>query len=326
MSRSLLRLFATLAVLAVFTSACGSAADDTDADEEVPEGESDGADTLAAVEVGAGVTIDLAACPDDWSATQGADGDEIRIGISLPQSGSFAAFGAVAEGIAAYFDYVNETDPVADKDLVLIARDDAFEAGRSVANVEEMLEVDDIFAFFSIVGTANNAAVRPILNDACVPQLFSATGAPMFGDPVNFPWTIGGTLAYNTEASLWCQNIADEFGEGATVAGLFMNNDFGSAYQLAVEACAEAVETAGFQPGSGAKRARLGVLGVGVPVDPLEAVAKVEDRSGIEIQVAPILGLLGLNFVPDTSGQPDCRGEQSAENDAAHGHRSIPSR
>ena len=241
MSKTWLRILAALLSFTLIASACGDDDDsgsDADAGDDAGDGdagEGDGGDTV--VELATGTTVDLAECPDDWSRTQGVDGDEIRLGISLPQSGQLAAFGAIADGMQAYFDYVNENDPIDGKSVVLVARDDAYEAGRTVANVEEMLETDDLFAFTYIIGSANNGAVVPVLGEACVPQLFNSTGLPAWGNPAANPWTIGGLLAYNTEASLWCSNAVEEFGEGVTVAGLFMNNDFGKAYQEGVEAC-----------------------------------------------------------------------------------------
>jgi branched-chain amino acid transport system substrate-binding protein len=229
MARTWIRLLVVLLALALVAAACG------DDDDSSATGAGEPEDV---VELGAETSVDLAECPDDWSATEGVDGDEIRLGISLPQSGQLAAFGAIADGMQAYFDYVNETDPIDGKNITLVARDDAYESGRTVANVEEMLETDELFAFTYIIGSPNNGAIRPILDEACVPQLFSATGLPAWGDPVNWPWTIGGLLAYNTEARLWCENAAAEFGEGVTVAALFMNNDFGKAYQAGVERCA----------------------------------------------------------------------------------------
>lgn len=231
MSKNILRLLAALLTFTLIASACG--------DDDSESGDGGDAPTEGVVELGAGTSVDLSECPDDWSSTQGVDGDEIRLGISLPQSGTLAAFGAIGDGMQAYFDYVNENDPIDGKDVVIVARDDAYEAGRTVANVEEMIETEDLFAFTYIIGSANNGAVRPVLGEACIPQLFNSTGLPAWGDPANYPWTIGGLLAYNTEASLWCQNAVEEFGEGVTVAGLFMNNDFGKAYQAGVEGCAE---------------------------------------------------------------------------------------
>jgi len=193
------------------------------------------------VEVAAGTTLALGDCPDDWDPLQGVDGDEIRIGQTLPQSGALAAFGAIGEGMEIYFDYINATDPVAGKDLVLIAKDDGYEAGRAVANVEEMLDSDDVFALAHNIGTPINFAIRPITDEACVPQLFNSSGFPFWGDPANFPWTVGNILNYVTETEIWCTDIKANIGEDATVAALIMNNDFGKTYQQTLndsEACA----------------------------------------------------------------------------------------
>ncbi|MCB0969437.1 MAG: ABC transporter substrate-binding protein, partial [Ilumatobacter sp.] len=179
---------------------------------------------------------------DDWDPFQGVDGDEIRLGQSLPESGPAAAFGAIAPGMQAYFDYLNENDPIVEgKNVVVVARDDGYEAGRAVANVEEMIDTEDIFAFVHLIGTAVNAAVRPITADNCIPHLFNSTGFPLWGDPANYPWNTGNILNYVTETQIWCQAITDEFGEGATVAALIQNSDFGKTYQDALNndpACA----------------------------------------------------------------------------------------
>ena len=153
-------------------------------------------------------------CPDDWDATQGVDGDEIRIGQSLPQSGALAAFGAIGEGMQMYFDYVNDTDPIEGKNLVLVTKDDGYEAGRAVANVEEMIDTDDIFAFAHIIGTPVNLAARPVTDENCVPQLFNSSGFPLWGDPANYPWTIGNILNYATETNIWCDAIVDRLRRG----------------------------------------------------------------------------------------------------------------
>jgi ABC-type branched-subunit amino acid transport system substrate-binding protein len=218
-----------------------TASSEVDDAEETASTDAAGGEELAIegqVEVAAGTTLDLDACPDDWDAYQGVDGDEIRIGESVPQTGQLASFGAIGEGMQMYFDYVNANDPIEGKDLVLIAKDDGYEAGRAVANVEEMLDTEDIFAFAHMIGTPINLAVRPLTNEACVPQLFNSTGFPFWGDPANWPWTVGNILAYTTETNFWCEDIVAELGEGATVAALIMNNDFGKTYQSSLQECA----------------------------------------------------------------------------------------
>src|SRR6056297_1099123 len=213
-------------------------ADGEEETDEAPAGE--GLATEGSVEVAAGTTLNLDECPDDWDPTRGVSDDEIVLGMSLPQSGPLAAFGDIGVGMQAYFDFLNDTDPVDGKQIELILADDAYEAGRTSANVQEMIDADEVFALTHIIGTANNVAARPITDEACVPQLFNSTGFPLWGDPGNFPWTIGNILNYVTETEIWCTAIVDEFGEGASVAALIMNNDFGATYQSALEACADA--------------------------------------------------------------------------------------
>ncbi len=206
-------------------------------DEPAPSGEFGGEpDADGLYQIAEGVTIDPEECPSDWSNTEGLE-DSILLGMSLPQSGALAAFGAIGDGMQAYFDYVNETDPIDGKQIELVLADDAYDPARTQTNVEDIIETDGVGAFTYIIGTANNGQVRPLLDEECIPQLFNSTGFPAWGDPANFPWTIGGLLAYSTEAEIWCGYITDELGEGATVAGLFMNNDFGKSYQDTVEAC-----------------------------------------------------------------------------------------
>lgn len=249
MSNRLLRLLAVLLAFTLVAAACGGDDDDEsgagdDGAAETDDGSGDdgsgddGAAAEGVVEFATGTSVNIAECPEDWSDTTGVDGDEIRIGWTGPQSGQLAAFGAIGEGMQMYFDYINETDPVDGKDLVLVTRDDAYESGRAVANVEEMLETEDIFMFAHAIGTPINAAIRPITDEACVPQVFNSSGFPFWGDPANFPWTVGNILNYVTETQIWCEAIVEEFGQGATVAALIMDNDFGKTYQNELQNCA----------------------------------------------------------------------------------------
>lgn len=260
MSKQLLRLLAVLLAFVMIAAACGGDDDDAGSSDDGTQASDDGGSDDGAsddgasddgasddgdamdgpIEIAAGTVIDPTECPEEWDNFGGITDTEIRLGQTLPQSGQLAAFGAIGEGMEMYFEYINETDPIDGKELVLVARDDAYEAGRAVANVEEMIETENIFGFFHVIGTPINLAIRPITDENCVPQLFNSSGFPFWGDPANFPWTVGNILNYVTEANIWCQEIVAEFGEGATVAALIMDNDFGKTYQNTLQACAEA--------------------------------------------------------------------------------------
>lgn len=189
----------------------------------------------------AGFETDLNNCPADWSDTEGI-GDTIKIGHPGVQSGNLAAYGNMGLGWEVYLDYVNETHGgVGDIPIELLRRDDGYEATRTIELVDELLQTDKPLVMHTL-GSPNSLAVYDTLNDNCIPHLFTATGHPAWGDPVNHPWTTSNQLSYYTEATLWGtwikQNMADQL--PVTVAGLVMDNDFGLAYENAMEDYAEA--------------------------------------------------------------------------------------
>lgn len=239
------RIVAFLMTFSVLAAACGS---DDEVDTAAPDttaSEGDGATEDASggeinldeeVEVAEGTVLPLPDCPSDWDPMTGLTDDTIKLAMSLPESGPVAALGGLDDGMRAWFD---QMEPIDGRTIDLVSDDDAYDPARTLSNTEEFLETDEPFAFTYMVGTPNNLAIRDLTNEECVPQLFNSTGFPAWGDPAEYPWTVGGLLAYNSEAILWCNYIAEEIGEGTTVALLSMDNDFGLSYKETVEGCAD---------------------------------------------------------------------------------------
>jgi branched-chain amino acid transport system substrate-binding protein len=203
------------------------------------------ADTTAAAG-GETLQVDTAACPPE-ATTPLAEGEDIVIGITVPLTGPLAAFGAIPQGMTVYFDKVNAAGGVDGHNVVLISKDDAYDPNKTPPLVTELIEQDQMMASLLQVGTPNVAATRALYEESCTPQLYVGTGFPAWGDPTAHQWTMGGILAYNTEAVMWADFIAEQK-PGATVAQLVFNNDFGKAYQTTFEAIApekglEVVET-----------------------------------------------------------------------------------
>jgi branched-chain amino acid transport system substrate-binding protein len=63
-----------------------------------------------------------------------------------------------------------------------------------------------------------------------MPELLNGTGAAQWGDVENHPWTTGMQIDYFTEASLWAEWLKKEYPNGAKVAAITFNNDFGKSY------------------------------------------------------------------------------------------------
>lgn len=171
-------------------------------------------------------------CPADYKPDQGISATEILVGQSVPKTGPSSAFSLLTTGMQAYFDYANtELNGVNGKKLKLVSLDDAYEPEKTVKNVNDLLS-QGVFVTAGILGTPNNEAVREVLNDKCVPQLYPATGAVEWGDVENYPWTVSGAVVpYNVEAKIWADYLKKTFPNGANVVAIEMNNSFGAEYE-----------------------------------------------------------------------------------------------
>lgn len=181
-----------------------------------------------------GAVVNTDDCPD--TGTAGIEDGTIKLASSFPQSGLTSAFAQISKGYNAYFDKVNADGgvEVAGKKykIEVAAKDDEYKPATTAQNIEEEVgtEGTDAFAVFNVVGTANNVAIRDDLNELCVPNIFAATGSPVWGNE-SYPWTIGSTLApYTVEAKAFADYLKEEKPD-AKVAMLVQNDDFGKAYE-----------------------------------------------------------------------------------------------
>jgi branched-chain amino acid transport system substrate-binding protein len=213
------------AALLVLSAACTTDDDDEDAT-------ANGGTAGTAVPVADDL---LADCPDDID-TAGIDGDTITLVSSFPQEGALAAFAEIAKGYNAYFDMVNEEGGVevggTSYQIEVETFNDNYNPPETVEAITNAFGPDGTgaFAAFSVVGTANNIAIRDDLDELCVPNIFASTGSPAMGNPA-YPWMVGSTLPlYSTEAASFAAYLEEEMPE-ATVAMLLQNGEFGDGYE-----------------------------------------------------------------------------------------------
>src|SRR5206468_9787330 len=86
-----------------------------------------------------------------------------------------------------------------------------------------------IFALFQSLGTPCNTAIHKYMNQKKVPQLFVATGASKWGNPKEFPWTMGFQPDYHTEAVIYGKHILANV-KDAKIGVLMQNDDYGKDY------------------------------------------------------------------------------------------------
>lgn len=161
------------------------------------------------------------------SADPGITSKTILLGGTSPLSGPAAAYASVARGADAYFKYANARGGVNGRTITYKYVDDAYNAVQTVQATKQLVEQEKVFAIFNSLGTEQNEAIRPYLNQAKVPQLFVASGATTFGhDFKQYPWTIGFQPSYRAEGWIYGKYLA-RAKPGAKVAVLFQNDAYG---------------------------------------------------------------------------------------------------
>jgi branched-chain amino acid transport system substrate-binding protein len=159
----------------------------------------------------------------------GASDSEIKLGNTNPYSGPASSYGAIGKTIDAYWKAVNAAGGINGRKINFISMDDGYSPPKTVEVVRQLVEQEKIFALFQSLGTPCNTAIHKYMNQKKVPQLYVATGASKWGDPKNFPWTMGFQPDYHTEAVIYAKHVLANV-KDAKVGILMQNDDFGRDY------------------------------------------------------------------------------------------------
>jgi branched-chain amino acid transport system substrate-binding protein len=159
----------------------------------------------------------------------GASDTEIKIGNINPYSGPASAYGLIGKTIAAYFNKVNAEGGVNGRKINFISYDDGYSPPKAVEQARKLVESDEVLLIFQSLGTPSNSAIQKYMNAKKVPQLFVATGATKWGDPKNFPWTMGWQPNYQSEARIYAKYLLEKYPNGK-IGILYQNDDYGKDY------------------------------------------------------------------------------------------------
>ncbi len=183
----------------------------------------------------------------------GVSDSEIKLGHTNPYSGPLSAYGVIGKAEAAYWQMVNDKGGINGRKVNFITYDDGYSPPKTVEMLRKLVEDDKVFAIFQLLGTPTNTVVHKYLNQKKVPQLFVATGASKWGDPKNFPWTMGWQPDYATEGGIYAKHILGQH-KGEKIAVLWQNDDSGKDY------------VAGFMKGLGKENEKMVVASVSYEV------------------------------------------------------------
>lgn len=159
----------------------------------------------------------------------GASDTEIRIGHTNPYSGNASAYGVIGRTHEAIFKMINDQGGINGRKIKFISYDDGYSPPKTVEMVRKLVEEDKVLLLFQTLGTPPNSAIHKYVNTKQIPHILIATGASKWGNPKEFPWTMGWQPDYATEAAIYAKHILATV-KDAKIAVLMQNDDYGKDY------------------------------------------------------------------------------------------------
>ncbi len=161
-----------LAVFAIFVTSCGSS------------DEGGGATTTA-------------------GDTTGITDTSIKIGSLLPLTGVAALFGgSFGAGLKAYFEYINDQGGIYGRKIELTIGDSQYSGPAATEAARSLIDQTKVFAFIGNLGDTVDSAVKQMLDDQNIPDMFLLAGAKEFVDPVQKNRFVS-QVTYETEGKIF---------------------------------------------------------------------------------------------------------------------------
>jgi ABC-type branched-subunit amino acid transport system substrate-binding protein len=160
------------------------------------------------------------------SRAPGVTDTEVTFGVTTPLSGPAAAWGTTALGADAWAKYVNEQGGVHGRKIKTVLKDDGYNPGRAVANVNEMK--DSVFAIVGLLGTAVLNANKDNVAEAKLPTIWPYGNPQVFAkQPKDKVRTVFMVYPdYTDEAEFLVQQAA-KLEKAKKVAVFYQNDDYG---------------------------------------------------------------------------------------------------
>lgn len=113
-----------------------------------------------------------------WAQEGGITGKTLTIGCSAALSGPLASFGQDLKlGAEAALAQINSRGGINGRTVQFNMMDDAYVPQKTIDNVKQMVGDGSVFALLSCIGTPNNTAIFPLIEEAGIPYVAPFTGA-----------------------------------------------------------------------------------------------------------------------------------------------------
>lgn len=115
--------------------------------------------------------------------TPGVTDTEILIGNIQDLSGPMKELGAVLPaGSNLYFRHINENGGVYGRQIKMIVEDHQYNPQKAVVAAKKLIEKDQVFCLYQVIGTSTTEAIRPLLAESGTPLIAPATQSGTMSD------------------------------------------------------------------------------------------------------------------------------------------------
>src|SRR5258708_3024719 len=159
----------------------------------------------------------------------GVTDKHIKIGNVMPYGGPASDYAVIGRTEAAYFKMINDQGGINGRKINFISYDDGYSPPKTIEQVRRLIESDEVFLLFNVVGTPGNAAIQKYVNQKKVPHIFISSGSARWNDPTAFPWSMACWPTFSDEARAYAKYI-QQMHPDQTVGILYQNDDLGKDY------------------------------------------------------------------------------------------------
>ena len=126
----------------------------------------------------------------------GVTDTEILIGSVQDLSGPLKELGAILpSGSNMYFQYINDQGGVHGRSIKMLVEDHQYNPQKAVAATKKLVEKDQVFCLYQILGTSPCEAIRSILSETGTPLIAPATNSGTMSDLSR----VAGDLIFHTD-------------------------------------------------------------------------------------------------------------------------------
>ena len=163
------------------------------------------------------------------SVTPGVGPGSVIFGQSCALSGPAKALGqGMRLGITAAFAEVNRAAGVHGRRLRLMTLDDRYEPEAAIANTNQLIGKERVFALIGAVGTPTSKAAEPIATEAGAPYVGAFTGAEFLRDAGKRPTVINVRASYYQETEEMVERLTRDLGV-KRIGILYQDDSYGRA-------------------------------------------------------------------------------------------------